>query len=36
MMHHVAIFLSTMTIGQDVAIAASVATICVMMWRRPS
>jgi len=30
-MHHIAVFLSTMTISQHVVIAASLATICVMM-----
>ena len=35
-MHHIAVFLSTMTIGQHVTIAASLATICAMMWQRPS
>jgi len=35
-MQHIAVFLSTLTIGQHVTFAASLATICVMMWQRPS
>jgi hypothetical protein len=34
MMQHIAVFLSTTTIGQHVAIAASVAAMCVLT-RRP-